>query len=203
MKTKILVSLSILGCLFVGLAGTAFAANVAGADDGSLLTAILGQLWAALTGKQWWLACAAGLVAAVALIKKYTPEKYRKYTDSDIGGAVLVLAGSFGAALVASLSGASAVPMSGALALDAIKLALTAAGGYSLIKKLLVDPLLASKWYNEKAPAWLKAILSVVTWVYNKPGEAIVAEAEKKGDEAVVAKPSTGADGAIGKTTDL
>lgn len=81
--------------------------------------------------------------------------------------------------------------MTGSLALAAVKVALTAAGGYSLIKHLAIDPLLASTWYATKAPSWLKLIVSVVAYVFTRP--SATAKAEAAGAAAVKAKPATGA----------
>lgn len=197
---KLLTPLTVLACLLVPFMATSFAASAATPDDGTLLD-LIKPVWEAITGKHYWLACAAGLVAGIALVKKYAPASVRKYTDSDVGGSLMVVGLAFGGALVASLSGATAVPMSGALAIAALKVALVTAGGYSLIRKLVVDPLLASKWYQDKAPAWLKSVLGIVTWVYSKPD--VAAEAEKAGDDAVKNNPSPGADGPAGKPTDL
>lgn len=186
------------------MATTAIAATAGNPDDSGLLADMLGKVWTAVTGKHWWLASALGLVAAVALFKKYAPAgRARDFANSDAGGASLVLAGAFGAALAASLTGASPVPMSAGLAYDALRVALTAAGGYALISRLIIGPLTSSKWYQDKAPAWLKLSLGTVLWIFSKTKTDVAAEAEKKGDEAVAAKPAEGAEGVIGKPTEL
>jgi hypothetical protein len=69
--------------------------------------------------------------------------------------------------------------------------ALPAAGGYSLIRTLLVEPLVASAWYRERAPRWLRGIVDLVLWIFAPPAPA--ARAEAAGDAAVAQDPPAGA----------
>lgn len=199
---KLVTPLILVAMLCITFTATSFAAGAAVPEDGSLLD-LLTPIWDAFTGKHWWLAGAAALVAGVTLFKKYAPSgKARDFANSEEGAASLVLAGSFGAALVASLSGATAVPMSPALALDAFHVAAAAAGGYFLISMLVVKRLTNSKFYQDKAPSWLKAAVSLAFWAFQKKSPAIDT-AKAAGEAAVAAKPATGAAGVVPPPTDV
>lgn len=200
---RALPALSVAAFFVVAFTATAFAQGAVAPDDGAM--GLVRMLWTALTGKQWWLGGALSVVLGVAMFKKYAPAgRARDFANSNAGAALLVLLGSFGGALVASLSGASAVPMSAGLAWQALQVAVGAAGGYSILKPF-ADMLLNSKWYADKAPAWLKAVVGMVSWIFTKtssPGVAIT-RAEAAGDAAVAKNPPAGADGAAGKPTDV
>jgi hypothetical protein len=74
-------------------------------------------------------------------------------------------------------------------------IAVAAVGGYTLLKRLVLDRLQASSWYATKAPAWLKLAVSLID-----PPSAI-ATAEKAGSAAVQASPAAGAGGVAGQST--
>lgn len=199
MTKKIIGIIGFPVLILAALAGSSLAAGAVVPEDGSLVD-VLRPLWEAISGKQWWLTAALGLVASVTLLKKYAPAgKVRDFINTDHGSALLVLVGAFGGALATTLGGGAA--MSPQMAVDALQVALTAAGGYALINKLLVQPLLRSEWYANKAPAWLKAVISAATWIFTKPD--VVREAEKKGEEAVKNNPAPGIDGPAGPNTDV
>ncbi len=143
------------------------------------------------------LAAAAFLVLAVALVRRYAGPKV-PFLHSDAGGALLTLVGSFGGALATALAAGGAV-FSGHLAWVAFMIAITAAGGYGLIKKLLVVPFLVP--LSKRAPAWMQPLFQLILWVFDRPDP--VAKAEAAGTAAVAAKPSTGVTGIIGKLDDL
>jgi hypothetical protein len=88
-----------------------------------------------------------------------------------------------------------------ALVMTSATIALTAAGGFMMIKKLVVMPLLASTWYLTKAPEWFKAAMTVVTWLFNKPDAT--AEAQAAGAAALKAAPSPGVVAVVGKPSDV
>lgn len=174
---------------------TAFAGAAAAASpDDPAMSEMLKAVLDALRGHQYPFAASLALVFAVALTRRYGAKKWPALAG-DMGGAVLTLLGAFGGAMAAALGSGSA--LSGSLAWTATGIAVSAAGGYTLIKKLIVDPMLASAWYRTKAPEWLKAVLGVALWVFTKPD--VGAQATAAGDAAVKAKPSTGADGTVGK----
>lgn len=196
---RMLPYLAIVGWILLSFGGMALAQGATLPEDSSVLD-IFRPLWEAATGGHWWLAASLSLVVGVTLVKKYHPGKLGQWASTDVGGSSLVLIGSFGGALAAALAGSSS--MSTGLAFNALKVAIGAAGGYTLLKKLLIDPVLRP--LAEKAPAWLKPVLAVVLWAFDKPDP--IAEAEKAGADAVKNNPGPGAggpDGPSGPATDL
>lgn len=186
--------------LLVAFGATSFAAGSATPEDGSLLD-LLTPIWEAATGKHWWLAGSLALVASVTAMKKYAPAgRLRNFVDSAPGVSLILLVGSFAGAVATGLVAAGTDAITPSMAWAAFQVAIGAAGGYAIIKSLLVDPLLASEWYKTKAPAWLKGILSIATWAFTKPD--VAKEAEKAGDNAVAANPPKGTDGTV-ENTDL
>ncbi len=129
------------------------------------------------------------LIAAVAMLKRYAPVKWgmRAFVHGDVGGSLLTLTASFAAAMITGGLGAGVAP-SWAMVKAATLIAVGAAGGYSLIKKLLVEPLIRP--YAAKAPAWLKMPLMAVLWFFDRPMPT--AKADAAGAKAVEAKPATG-----------
>jgi hypothetical protein len=176
----------------VAFTATAFAASSAGAVDESLVE-LAKPLYAAVMSGQWMLAAAAALVFFVAAARKYAAPRW-PFLASDAGGVLLVLLGSFGGAAGTALA-AGAVP-SLAMAWVALGVAVSAAGGYSILKKL-AGPLVP------KAPMWLQPLFRLVLWFFDHSTEPAVAEATKAGNDAVAAKPPTGVAGIVGKPTDV
>ena len=190
-----------LGFFTLSFTATAYAAGSLTADGESLFDMARPLLDAVMHG-QYWLGASLALVLAVTAFKQLAPAgKLQDFAHSDAGGAILVLLGSLGGALATALiaSGTNAVSM--ALLWAALKVALGAAGGYSLIKKLVVEPLMASSWYLNSAPAWLKSVMGLLLWAFTKPSATDAAT--QAGNDAVVANPPTGADGSAGTPTDL
>jgi hypothetical protein len=176
----------------------AFAAGAATPDDGSLLE-LLRPVYDAFASGRYLYAGMLSLVLVVAVLKRYAPEKYgiRAFVHGDAGGALLTLLAAFGGAMATSLAaGAGASWM---MVKTATMIAIGAAGGYSLIKKLIVEPIL--KPLAAKAPAWAQPIFSLVFWIFDKPTP--VEKAEADGQAAVDAHPPTGVDGAAGKPTEI
>ena len=82
------------------------------------------------------------LVLVVWAIRKFLGPKI-PFLNTQLGGALVTLVGAFGAALATTLAGGGV--FSWAIALGALKVAFTAAGGWTLIKHLTtafkpVDP---------------------------------------------------------------
>ncbi len=196
-----MISLAILTLAFftVSFTATAYAADTV--SDGTLLD-MAKPIFDAVTHGQYWLGASLALVLAVALFKRYAPAgKLQDFAHSDAGGSLLVLLGSFGGALGTALLAGGTGMISMALVWTALKVALGAAGGYSLLKKLIIDPLMASTWYQEKAPSWLKSVMMLVLWAFIKPSPTEAATLA--GNEAASENPPTGADGVAGTPTDL
>jgi hypothetical protein len=98
------------------------------------IQATLTALYSAIQGRQWAL---VGVLAVVALV--YAARTWGgtllPWLRSDRGGAALaLLAGIFGALATALLSGTALTPL---VVLDGVVLGIGAAGGYSVVRKLL------------------------------------------------------------------
>lgn len=183
-----------------GLALAAGAAVSTTAGDGSAFD-LLRPVYDAFTTGHYAYAGMLALVLVVALLKRYAPAKYgiSDFVHGDVGGSLLTLFASFGGAMATSLAGGVGVSFD--MAKTATLIAVGAAGGYAMIKKLIVEPLRTSVWYQTKAPAWLKAALQVVFWVFDKPDP--VAAAEDAGQKAVEAKPGAGNAQIVDKPTEI
>ncbi len=167
--------------------GAALAQGVVVPTDGNLLD-LAKPVYEAFLSGQWSLGLMFALIFTVTALKRYLPGKAGKVVNGEYGQPVSVLVLAFAGAAVAALvaMGPGAV-LSGALAWSALKVAVTAAGGYTLLKQL-VAPLLVK--LEPKAPVWLKWIFPMLLWAFSKPTAKVVAE--KAGDDAVVANPPTG-----------
>lgn len=150
---------------------------------------LLKPIFSAFGDGQYAYASALSLVALVAAAKTLLVPRF-KFLQRPESNSVLVLLGSFGMALASPLG--TGDPLSWALVWAAMKIAAAAAGGFALVKKLLVVPVLMP--LRNKAPGWLKPVLSLVIWVFeNDP----LSKAKDAGDKAVKEKPSTGIPGRV------
>lgn len=184
MRTKLTDWLFAIGCItgafLLAFGGVSFAADaVATAPDGSLLD-LAKPVFEAVMAGHWILGAALALILLVALVRRYVGP-HVPFLHSDVGGALLSLAAGFGSGLAAAL--AAGGPVSWGLAWTALTVSVAAAGGYTLLAKL-IRPL------EDAAPAWLKPFLAMITWIFDKPDAA--AEAAKAGDAAVAAHPAAG-----------
>lgn len=176
----------------VAFSATTVAAQSLETNGGIIET--LKPIYTAVTSGNYVLAAALGLVLVCALIKRYGVSRF-PVLGTDVGGTALVLATSFGGAIASALAGGSAV-FTGALAVAALKVALTAAGGYTMIKRLLIVPLIQP--LAARAPAWARPLFDIALWVFDRQTSAKVA-----GDAAVKANPPTGAAGVVGDVEKL
>lgn len=170
--------------------GTALAAGAASPDDGSVFD-LLAPVLNAFTGGQWLVGAALGLALAAGLAAKYGSKRF-PFLGTGPGRALLVLTGSFGGAVATAIK-AGAMPSLGMFGL-ALKVALVAAGGYSLIKTL-IGPLV------DKLPSWARPIVNAVIWFFEHRDPK--AEAEAAGDAAVEKNPSPGVNAVVGKPRKL
>ncbi len=185
---------------FMGVfAATAFAAGAVTPEDSSLLD-LLSPVRDAFANGQYLYAGMLALILVVAALKRYAPEKYgiSAFVHGDVGGTLLTLAGSFAGAMAATLGGGES--FSWAMPKTALLIAVGAAGGYTMIKRLIVAPIQKSAWFA-KSPAWVKGVLGLVFWIFDRPSPIAVAEAE--GDKAVAAHPAKGRVGFEGKITEI
>lgn len=190
LRVRLISSMSLI---FLGsFTATALAAETV---DGDLIDVARPVLDAILAG-QYTAAAALGLVLAVALLRRYG-SRALPWLHSDVGGAVLALGTSLGGALATALmAGAS---LSGGLLWTALGVAIAAAGGYAMIKKLIIVPLLRP--LRDRAPAWLRAPLDLILWIFDRPDPIAVAVAA--GDAAVTADPPSGVIGIVGEPRDI
>ena len=125
-----------------------------------------------------------GIILAVAGFRKFAPERWA-FWRGDVGGGLLVLIMSFGAALAAGLKGGDAFSIS--MVWTAFKLAALSSGGYTLVKRLG-----AAAIAKLPLPLWVRRALTGALWLFKPGGAAAIAKAEKAGQAAVDAKPATG-----------
>lgn len=186
-KTTVILLTSLFA--YFGFVGMAVAGNTVSPDDGNFME-FLKPVYEAVMHGQWWVAASGALVLAVVAMNRYFPsKKVRDWMHGDYGKPLSILLMSFGGALGTALLGPGAAAISLALAWTAAKIAVTAAGGYSLLKALAV-PFLTK--FGPKFPAFLKPLADAALWFFSKP--TAVEAAEDAGDAAVEANPPTGAD---------
>lgn len=186
--------------VFVAFSATAFAATKVAPNEGSILD-LAKPVFEAVMGGQWWLAASLALVFAVAAFKRYAGSvpkygpKLEEFANSEHGAPLLVLIGSYGGALATGLLAAGTNSLTLALAWTAFQVALGAAGGYTLVKKLAIPVL---RKIANKAPSWMKPLFSLLFWAFEKPTPTETAE--QAGDDAVKVSPATGVDGVVPPT---
>lgn len=184
---KITTALLFAVVAYFSFIGVALAQGAVIPEDGSILD-LAKPVYEAIMGGQYWLGAMFGLILVTTAAKRYLPGKAGAWVNGEYGQPLTVLviafAGAAAAALVAIGPGAA---LSGSLAWAALKIAASAAGGYALLKTLLVPFLMK---LEPKAPAWLKWIFPMLLWAFSKPPAKVVAE--KAGDDAVAANPATG-----------
>lgn len=195
-RLSVLAAYAALAVVFLmSFAANAFAASATLPDDSTPIADLLRAVYDAFRGGHHVAAGALALIAAVAMLKRYAGQisaRLEAILHTDVGGAATTLALAFlGAIAAADSISWSTVWTSGGLAVAAV-------GGYTLIRRLVVDRILASKWYVT-APGWIKTLLSVITWLGAKPDA--VTRAEQAGADAIRSVPSTGADGVVGPAT--
>lgn len=191
------ISFGVAGVLLAGFVASAFAASAVAPDEGNLLD-LARPIFDQVMAGHYLAATAFALVLAVALVKRYAPGKLGTLVHSDAGGALTTLGMAFfGAIATATMGGA---PWTWAMCWTALTIGVTAAGGYAILKKVVIEPLLRP--LMEKAPGWLKPILALVMWIFDRPTMA-TQKAEDAGDAAVAAHPATGATTVIGEPKDL
>lgn len=156
-----------------------FATSVAMAQSESL-SELAGPVLSAVTDGNYAYAAALALVLLVALVRRFGGAKY-PFLASKKFAPVLVLVGSFGAAMAVTLGAGQALSLG--MAWVAVKVAIGAAGGYSLAKPLL-------DFVQSKLPSWAWPLFSVFDAVFKSKTKA----AEAAGKQAVLDNPSEGPD---------
>lgn len=181
-------ALAVLVFLFCFTASAIASAGVVPTDDSTIQEMLRAVVDAFQSGHKLY----AGMIAlsvTVLLVKKLAPKwkALDQKVHTDVGGATLTLVGSFAAAMATNMAAGNYEP-SWPMARAAIYIAIGAAGGYTLIKKLIVEPILRP--LSKKAPAWARPIFAMVFYIFDK--KTPVEEAEAAGEKAVAEKPATG-----------
>lgn len=193
---KTFAVLSTLAVAFLAFGATAVAAGEVSPDDGSLLDLARPVMDAVMKGN-YWLAAALGVILLTAATRKYLPDAYGgRLARSQWGGRATAFLYAFAGAIAnaAAVDGTIFV-MTGALAFTALKVGGAAIGGFMALHEL-AKWFTATKWYQAKMPAPLKALIAFVLGLIGS-STAALAKAEKAGDDAVKANPPTGAEGPV------
>lgn len=156
-----------------------FATSVAFAQGDNLID-LAGPVLSAVTSGNYAYAAALALVLLVALVRRYGGAKY-PFLASKKFAPVLVLLASFGSAMAITLGAGQALSL--AMAWTSVKVAIGAAGGYSLLKPLF-------NFARDKAPAWMDPLFDLLNSVFASKDKA----AEAAGRKAMKENPSTGTD---------
>ncbi len=170
----------------------AFAAGSAVSPDDASPFELAKPVLEAVKDGKGWLAAALGVVFALAMTRRYVPKDSRvgRFVWSDVGGMLSAFLFAFAGALATSAAsfGTGGSGMSLGVALAALKVGTFAIGGFIALHKLATW-FTATKWYQDKAPAWLKlGVAFALAFV----GSTAVAKAEKAGADAVAAAPPKG-----------
>lgn len=189
----VILVLSLVG--LVTFAATAFAAGAVAPADADALD-LLTPVWQAFAHGSYLYAGCLTVVLAVGVCKRYG------WVHSEKGMVGLTFAGAMAASLASS---AAAGTISPSTAWSAFKIAAGAAGGYAVLKSLLVDPYLRP--LQAKLPAWARMPLSLVLWVFSKRVENTAANETKKaeaaGEAAVAEKPAAGVSAVLGEPVEI
>lgn len=194
---RITTTLVVAVAFLASFAGVAFAQTAVASSENPL--EMLRPIYDAVAHGNYWLGGSLALVALCTAARKWGV-KYIPALATDVGATILVLLTSFGTAFAA---GAAAGDVTPATAWLAVKWAVSAAGGWALINKLVAKPLLDSTWFQTKAPAWLQLAARGLLWIFTKPAEVKALEAQRAGDAAVAAKPAQGISEVAGAATEV
>lgn len=194
----VLVAIALLSYK-VGHAATAELTLAAGlpTDDASLLD-LLRPVYEALTAGQYALTTALALIALTALAKRYLGGAL-PWLHTDAGGSLLVLVGAGATAAAAGLL-APGTHVTLGLLKNALFAGVTAAGGYAMIKNLIITPVLPL------LPSWLRTVLTPLLWIFDgsmKPQEVAIAASVAAGVVAVETKPAQGVQGIVSNVREI
>jgi hypothetical protein len=142
----------------ISFVATSCAAGVVTPDGDAL--SLIRPVWDAFAHGRYYYAGALALVAAVALARIYGGDLV-PWFRGDQGGAALALLGALGASLSTAL--ADGQVLSWSIVEHAVVIAISAAGGYTLIKRLIVVPYLLP--LGERYPK-LRPALDLLLWVF-------------------------------------
>lgn len=157
----VLVYLVLLVTLRVAHAATQFVAVAAASEDP--LFELTRLLWAAISDGDGVSIVVAVLVMLSALLARFGV-RLTYWFGTSAGRALITLFVTFSSGLSSALAAGTEITW------DVIRsvsiFAATTAGGYSLIKALIVEPL--TPWMRDSAPEWLRVGWRGLTWVYDR-----------------------------------
>lgn len=184
----ILVGLPMAFIMLLGFRATAIAADAVGVPSDASLLDLARPVFEAFSGGHYAYAGALLVILMVALAKRYGTPKIA-FLSTDAGGAVMALSASMATAMVAGLAAPDAVVTWDLLKSSAL-IGVGAAGGYTVIKDLLIEPFLRP--LAAKMPLWTQPIFNVILWIFEGSGAADIAKSEAAGAAAVAANPGKG-----------
>lgn len=190
------LALASLGVVLAGFLFSAHASNTV-AEDGNLLD-LARPIFDQVMAGHYVAAAALALVFSVALVKRYAPGKFGTFVHSDPGGALTTLLMSFGGALATATMGGAAWSLG--MMWMALGVGFAAMGGYTAIKRLVIEPFLRP--LMAKAPGWMQPVFAMVMWIFDR-NPAVVAKAEAAGTLAVAEKPAPGPASVAGDPKDI
>jgi hypothetical protein len=164
---------------------------------------LLKPVYDAFAGGRYAFAVALGVIAAVALIKRYAGSgKFSAFVHGDTGGSLMALATAMAGAMASGLA-APGAHVTFALVKTGLLVGIGAAGGFAMLKNLVIEPLL--KPLAAKAPAWMQPLFALIFFFFDHGdnGAAALATAQAAGDAAVAAKPAVGIDAVTSAPTDV
>lgn len=190
---KTLTAFSTLLLAFFAFGATASAAGEAVGDNSSLFE-LARPVFDAIVHGNYWLAAALGVILLTAAAKKYLPDAYGgRLVRSELGGMVTAFALAFAGALATTFAAPGAT-MTMLVLWAAVKIGFWAVGGFMALHKI-ATVLVKTKFWNEKMPAPIKALVALALSMI---GSSAVAKAEKAGQDAVEAKPAEGPKAVVG-----
>lgn len=192
-------------CLvFLGLLGfsvTAHAANAVLGEDTPMID-LAKAILQAFTSHQWTLSAPLIVILLVAVTKRYLGDRIT-FLHTNAGGTLTALVVSTAATLAAAL-GIAGTSFTATLLWTAFRTGLSAAGGYAVLKNVVVEPVLRPLVAH--APAWIRPILDLLLFAFDHNAVVVppaIAVAETAGTAAVAVEPGTGVGGVVGRPGDL
>lgn len=164
MLTRYLASLtaSLTAIFLLLIAWPAAALAQAGGADPDLLE-LFRPVWEAISSGNYGLAAAGAVVLIGAVLTRWGASIWGWFSTG-AGRAAIVLLTAFGGALFAALQ--AGAPVSVGVIWASLKLAVTAAGLYSLAKALVLEPL--QRWVARGAPTAIRWLTSALGWLLNR-----------------------------------
>lgn len=201
MRTKISAGVFALTVTLVTFFGATFAWAATGTTpDDTALFDLLKPVIDAVKNGNIALAGALGVIFLVALTKRYLPDRFGgKVARGELGGMLTAFLYA-SATSVATALAAPGAALTSSVAWAALYFGLGAIGGFVVLHKL-ATALVATKWWANKAPAWLRSVVTLVLALIGSKAASQQAHKDAKaaGDAAVAAKPPTG----MGEFTDV